>query len=337
MLWVDDYGALPLRKKDVTWYHENAGPISCAFEWDDMYPWSLAFLSNATSGVDFSFDYLSYHFHPLRYRGSKFLKRVYDRLRMYSIVYSLIRALPVRINKWLFRACALGVFLLLVGLLLISLRVNLIYFGVGTGLLSLIGLLACAWYCVQYGRNSWDYPVSESDWIKDHIMKANAEFSRRGIQFPTVIRHGWNLPWKDSMEFYRSLGVRADASCVPHGKDSRPSRNGREIKWQFAQPYYTSITHDYKAKWDGVSEVDKGLLELPVMLGNITAYGFGDKEKQMIDHLPDGGLVSVYIHPQDDFSTIKEWVIYLKSNFDVRFIGAQKAYEIFSDVDKQYC
>lgn len=125
------------------------------------------------------------------------------------------------------------------------------------------------------------------------------------------------------------MGVAADASAVPVGVDKHPRRNGRHIEWNESQPYVASLTRDYHIAWDRENDADKGILELPVNLGNIAVYGFGEEERRLIEAIPDGGLVSCYIHPQDNFSAVREWVTYLKKNHDVQFISAEQAAKIY--------
>jgi len=334
VLWVDDYGCLKLRKKDIEWYHKNAGPISFALEWDDRCPWSFDLVFKSNSGEDFSYDYLSYHFHPIKYKGAKLPKKIYDSLRLYCLVYSSLRYFNTiflkhfRLSKKVFRACLLLILLATFGVLYHLYFLNLLAFFILTVIYTIGVFLMIIWYHVQHPRN-WEYPISDKEWIKKHILKAKEEFEKRGFEFPKVLRHGWNLPWKDSMKFYMKLGVIADASAVPVGVDKHPKIGDREIEWRLSQPYFASLNRDYDVPWSGKDEKDRGLLILPVNLGNISVYGFGEKEKKIIEELPDGGLVSCYIHPQDDFAPIKEWVKYLKENYDVKFISAIEAAEIY--------
>ena len=86
ILWVDDYGSLKLRKKDVEWYHKNAGPISYALECDDQYPWSFDKILKPDYKDEFSYDYLAYHHHPVKWKGARILKKIYDSLKLYMIV-----------------------------------------------------------------------------------------------------------------------------------------------------------------------------------------------------------------------------------------------------------
>jgi len=326
VLWVDDYGSLKLRKKDVEWYHKNAGPISYALECDDQFPWSFDMILNSKG--EFSYDYLAHHYHPIKWKGARIPKKIYDSLRLYLVVHSILRNFKIPFSKIVFRSIVFLIFIATFVLISLTYFLSPILFTVLIALYAIVAGLVCVWYYVRHPKN-WEYKISDIEWNKKFILKAREGFEKRGFEFPKIVRHGWNLPWKGSMEFYMKLGVMADASAVPVGVDSNPHIEDREIKWSLSQPYYTSLKGDYNIPWDGVNEEDKGLLELPVTLGNISAYGFGEKEKEIIEKIPDGGLVSVYIHPQDDFEPIKEWVRYLKENYDVRFVTALEAIGIY--------
>jgi hypothetical protein len=334
ILWVDDYGSLKLNKKDIKWYHENAGPISFALEYDDRFPKAFDIVLSSKSGEDFSYDYLAYHFHPIRYTGLKTPKKIYDLLNLYYHIHNLQRIYKkIRTKiplKKKFRILCLPLFLVLIYLLFRIFCINFIAFSIILIFNFVIFFITIIWYYVQ-SPNNWECPISDKEWIIETILRAKKEFEKRGLKFPEVIRHGWNLPWEGSIKFYKEIGVLADASAVPIGVDSNPRIENRRINWSGAlQPYYTSLKGDYNDPWDGVDEQDKGILELPVTLGNISVYGFGEIEKKIIETLPEEGLVSVYIHPQDDFSSIKEWVNYLKNNYDVKFITARDAVKIYS-------
>lgn len=329
VLWIDDYGSLKLRKKDVEWYHKNAGPISYALECDDQYPWSFKMILN--SKEEFSYDYIAYHYHPIRWKGARIPKKIYDSLKLYMVVHSILRNFKIPFPKTAFRLMAFFIVIVIFVLILFTYYLNIILFIILIALYAILASLAAIWYYVQSPKN-WEYKILDAEWNRNFILKAKEEFEKRGLEFPKVVRHGWNLPWKGSMEFYMKLGVLADASAVPVGIDSHPKIGDREIEWRLSQPYFASLKGDYNVPWDGVDEEEKGLLELPVTLGNISAYGFGEQDKKIIEEIPDGGLVSVYIHPQDDFEPIKDWVLYLKEHYDVKFIHAKEATEIYKNI-----
>lgn len=327
VFWIDDYGALKLRKKDVDWYHKNAGPISYALECDERFPWSYDYILNAKN--DFSHDYLGFHYHPVRYTGQKIPKLIYDRLRLFIPVSTILRSFNLKTTKKQFRTIALLASLIVFTVVLATYLVNLWIFALSALLYCILIALAGIWYYVQRPKN-WEYPMSDSEFNKKFITDAKKEYEKRGFDFPKIVRHGWNLPWADSMRFYKDLGFVADASPVTEGIDSSPHIEKRSIKWTASQPYYADLNKDYNVPWKGNAAEDKGLLELPVFLGNVSVYGFGENAKEAIAKVPEGGLVGVYIHPTDNFKPITEWVLYLKQNYDAEFISALQAFEKFS-------
>jgi hypothetical protein len=237
--------------------------------------------------------------------------------------------LNLKMNKQTFRLLVGIVFLSALAVIARAYLLSPWLFLALAAIYAVVAALALTWYYVEQ-RANWEFPMSDAERNKAFIAAAKKEFGRRGYEFPKIVRHGWNLPWQGSMKFYMDLGFVADASAVTVGPDSRPHISDRELHWTISQPYYASLGKDYDVRQDEADAGDKGLLELPVMLGNITAYGFGDKEKEIISQVPDGGLVGTYIHPQDDFEPLRRWVLHLKEHYDVEFISAWQAYEIFS-------
>lgn len=112
--------------------------------------------------------------------------------------------------------------------------------------------------------------------------------------------------------------------------NSTKARKGkRQLTWKYTQPYYASLAGDYDVAWNGSNEEDRGILELPVNLGNIAEHGFNGFAKDMIKHAPDVGLASTYMHGWDSFTPIKEWVVYLKKNYEVTFVRADQYTQLF--------
>lgn len=328
VLWIDDYGSLKLKKKDVEWFHKNAGPISYAFEHDDQFPWSFDILQN--SKKDFSYDCLAYHYHPIKWIGANIPKKIYDSLKLYLIVFSFMRAyrsIPFSKSFLRLRNIIILIFGIFGFIIFFTYQINILICAIISFFYAISACLFGVWYYVKSPKN-WQYMISDFEWNKKFILNEKNEFEKRGFSFPKVVRHGWNLPWKGSIEFYMNLGIIADASALPVGIDSYQKILDREMEWRISQPYYTSLHGDYNMPWNGKD--DRGLLELPVTLGNISAYGFGEKEKKMIAEVPNGGLISVYIHPPDRFEPIKDWVKYLVENYDVGFINAEDAANIYS-------
>lgn len=335
ILWVDDAGSMPLSRKDMNWYHRNAGPVSFAWEKDERFPWSsLRILEKG--GANLSHDYLSHHLHPVVWADSSLLKKIYDQLRLPWTMNFLIRLLrglgltrshirlPIYIFTLLF-ASALVSYLFFLSkplfiILLLLYAASLLFIGLWLHIRPLKMPL----------KKGWKYTLLESEWNRRFLLKIKEDFKRAGYLYPAVIRHGWNLPPARTMEFYMlEMNVLADASAVLTEKERYCSINDREVTWNISTPYYASLSKDYNIAWDGGDEEDRGLVELPLTLGNIATYGFGDEEKERIEKAPEDGLVSVYIHPWDDFSQVKEWILYLKTNYDVKFVRADEYVEIY--------
>ena len=329
ILWIDDVGSMPLSPKDVEWYHQNAGPISLALERDDRFPKSFEKVLGSPA-LSLSSDYLSHHYHPIRWKGLSYPKRIYDYLQLHWRFRSILRftrmeALPKRLFRlvWSLALVALG--LLIYYLYYLSPPA---FFGLGVLFLLLIGLVG-VWFYVQYPGNWQDF-FPDKMGHRSLLLRIKDDFKVWGQEYPAVVRHGWNLPPPSMMEFYLSeLHVLADASATPTTYEGSPSIGNQAITWKVKAPYYASRQGGYNVPWKGDDEEDRGILELPVTLGNIAAYGFGSAEKQVIRDTPEHGLVSVYIHPWDSFSVVKKWVDFLKTNYDVQFARADEYAHIF--------
>ena len=329
VLWVDDYGSVPFSRKDIEWYHQNAGPISFAVEKDDRFPWGF----DKTLNHDFSLDYVSHHYHSVRWKGSSLLKRIFDTLKLGWFAHHIIKFKLMRIllissyrNPKIIQALELVASVVLLYFIYhISWQIFTVLI---IPYIVLIGLISL-WFYIHLPRN-WEYPISNKEWNKRFLKRIKEELWEKGYEYPAVVRHGDNLPPDSTMEFYLSeMGVLADASANLNTLERYNRIGDREITWKIPHPYYASLHTDYNSPWNSMDEEDRGILELPVILGNAARLGFGENEKEMIQETPVNGLVSTYIHPDDNFSVIKQWVDYLKSNFDVKFITAEDYLRIF--------
>jgi len=341
VLWVDDCGSFPLSKTKAQWYEQNAGPFSLGFEIDQRFPRpferQLEQLSKDSGPPS---HYLSHHYHPLRFQAAPGIKKIYDLLRLRYLVSSSLRAIGILrslksrqtkrigLNK--------GIVLLCAGLMLVLL-IAILYIGIWHSLPFLFLLVPYA-VLVSLGglvlfihlEGNWVHDFADWEWNRQFLMELKSSFEKRNQRYTPVIRHGLNTPPVSSMEFYMSnMQVLADASATPTPLEGYSGRGTRRLHWQVTQPYYASLSQDYNIAWDGSGEQDRGILELPVNLGNIAEHGFGEFEKQVIDKVPDGGLVSAFLHGWDNFSGIESWVHYLKENYKVNFVRADEYAKIY--------
>lgn len=325
VLWVDDVGAFPLNRKDVEWYHREAGPMSLAIESDDRV---RAPLARQLKGMDGK-DYASHHLHAVRWRGAAWPKRLHDSLGVPLVVRRILKSAGTRkLGRTGFRLLWSGGLCLVLAAAVAAAFFNLYLFAVLAAALFCLLAVPALWAYVQR-KGNWEYYLSDPGAWQETLRGAKVEFESTAGSFPAVVRHGWNLPPEGSMEFYmREMSVLADASAVPTRFEERPAIAGRTTQWRTATPYYASMSGDYNTPWAGAEE-DRGLLELPVVLGNIAYFGFGDREKEVLESLPEGGLASMYMHPWDDFSRVREWVSYLKANYEVTFLRADRYAELF--------
>lgn len=153
----------------------------------------------------------------------------------------------------------------------------------------------------------------DEKWMHSQIRKAKEEFQNAGREYK-VIRHGWCLPPKKMNEFYKKIGLKADASATPMPPENHPKLGKHEVKWIHDQPYYTSLKNGFGIK--AKSEKDRGLIELPVNLSNVQAF---EIDTPMIELADDEALISAYIHPGDGFEKVRKLVNYLKENYKVEF------------------
>lgn len=337
ILWVDDWSSFPLSKENIRWFHQNAGPLSLGIEMDERlpFPFSRQFKELKENNYDSSNDYLSHHYHPVRWKGKRFIKKIYDILQLRRYAYMIVRSLKIeelahkvrRIIKHGQRSTAL--FLFLASALAVVIGISYLLFNLhwvaSAAFLALAFIMAGLLFVVNYVHRSshWDYLFSDWHFNKGFLQKLGENLNDHGISYPVVLRHGWCSPPASSMYFYmKVLGVLADASASPTPEDMKAGKGTRKLFWQHTQPYYANLAGDYDISWKGVDEEDRGMLELPANLGNIAEHGFGSFARERIEQTPDGGLVSTYIHGWEDFTPIKEWVKYLKKYYDVTFVRA---------------
>lgn len=184
----------------------------------------------------------------------------------------------------------------------------------------LFRLKAIDLYALFQKSHPWEFRPDDDAFNKRELIKIRKLFLSRGINYPPIVRHGWNYPPVGLNQFYMTkLGVLADSSCIPD-KD-KGIENKINIGSRYG-PYYSSIRKGFA--FESRNEADKGLLEIPVVLDNFTEAGFNKGCKDRIEKVPENGLVSTYIHPWDKFDEIKKWIKYLKGHYDVSFVRADE-------------
>lgn len=342
ILWVDDWTSFPLSKRDIRWFHKNAGPLSLGLEMDARIPRPFKRQIRLLAEDSDNSDYPSHHYHCVRWVGLRLIKRMYDCLRLRSYIYALARAL--RMERWgqrirmtlQYGAKAQGLWLSLVVAVLLFLGLSILLFtvqpialavfiGLGVSVFGPVGLFLAA----QRGSN-WEPVFSDWDYNRAFLQELKRSLQEEGLRYPVVLRHGWSLPPASSMQFYLcEMGALADASGTPTPEDEVAKKGTRRLRWTNTQPYYASLSRDYDVAWDGLNEADRGILELPVNLGNIAEHGFNGFSRERIEQFPEGSLVSAYMHGWDDFSEIRDWVVYLRSRYDVTFLRADQYVKIF--------
>lgn len=337
ILWVDDWSSFPLSKKDIQWFHKNAGPISLCLEMDDRLPRpfreQLRALSRGSNGH--SIDYMAHHYHSVRWAGSGIAKKIHDAMRLRKYAYFLSRLLRIerlaqkvrmvvtynlgpKTIRLLFTTGILA--FVAAGVLLYNWHwaALVVFLGLGATVSLPIGLFLY----VQLEKN-WKYTFSDWEQNRSFFEELKQRLQEYDAEYPQVLRHGWDLPPASSMAYYLTeMNVLADASASPTPEDAAAGKGARRLLWKYTQPYYASLSKDYDVVWSEHDEEDRGILEMPISLGNIAEHGFGEFAKERIKQTPDEGLVSTYMHGWDDFSPIKEWVAFLKQNYDVTFVGA---------------
>jgi hypothetical protein len=336
ILWVDDWSSFPLSKADIQWFHQNAGPLSLGIEMDERLPrpFKEQFRQLRNGNSERSYDYLSHHYHSVRWKGSSFFKKIHDSLRIRKYAYILTRAL--RIEKWAQQARMKlrkfghrGIWLLIIGgtiaLAGISFLFYNLHWAVFAAFMALCAVILAPmvlFLYVQLQRN-WQYSFSDAEWNRKYLRKLKQELQEHGGKYPSVLRHGWELPPAESMEFYATeMNVLADASASPTPEGANAANGTRRLFWRYTEPYYASLSKDYDVVWDGLDEEDRGIIEMPANLGNITDHGLTQFARDRMEQIPEGGLVSVYIHGWDNFTKVKDWVTYLNEYYDVTFVRA---------------
>ncbi|MFX0195700.1 MAG: hypothetical protein ACFFCW_06215 [Candidatus Hodarchaeota archaeon] len=218
VLWVDDFGAYgELPHENRRWYHENAGPISYALEWDDRGFFDPSALFKK---YDFSYDFLSHHLHAMHWSHSRLhLYLDYYLCENYSGIKKFLNdalsKLPIQFHLRDRYAFAILFSIRLIFLLCGRRKYCLKQLGIIAILASLVVVLLALNNRYLSNPRNWTYELKNPRWCKDFLLSTRKNLLEHGFVFPKVLRHGWNLPPAGLMEFYMSeLGVLTDASAI---------------------------------------------------------------------------------------------------------------------------
>jgi hypothetical protein len=336
-LYIDDFGAggIP-QEEDIEWYHDIGGPLNYGFQCDDIGCVPLKkILKKYGGGRDFIF----HHFHSYEFVGSRHLKRIDALLDWYKWHHKL-NGLALRLtnNRVRFRDRHLFGLLVLSALVWIAVylkrRNSLAKFAALLSLgLFFLFLVASQAANHKHSDKNMRIRIDDLDWCQDFLKKTKTAFENNGLNYPRVTRHGWNLPPAKLNEFYlKEMNVLADASAIYGSNNSYFPENSlarRTIRWRdTVLPYYTDIHDDFNSLWDGQEE-NRGILEIPLAFDNIVAYGFSDADRQLVGTLPNGALISTYIHPANSIKSLKSLLDFLKKNFEVRFVSVAEYLDIY--------
>ena len=343
-VYVDDIGkAGYLNTIGESWFKSIGGKINYGYQHDDKGGILLGPVLKMYNDKD---DYIFHHFHAWQFfRNRVILKldRFFNWKHRKHLVYNFT-SIRLRDRHYI---AILGLFLILFAVIWIY-RKNKTTKIILISTTTLFFLMLIAVLSSQYSGNpdNWEIKLDDTAWCKKFLLTAKKEFQKNGLEYPKITRHGWNTPPRGLNRFYvTQMGVIADASMIypnvnKHGSDNAENDYGvilnqvrkYHYKWpakvSLPIPYYTDIKGEINTVWDG-KEGHKGLLEMPLTIDNIVAYGFDMSAKKIIDRLPNGALVSTYIHPGQDLREIKEVISYIENNYTISFISAKGYLDLY--------
>jgi hypothetical protein len=336
-LYIDDVGKAGFPSKDdIQWYHEVAGPVNWGYECDDFgcFP-----LEKFIHEFDENGDFVFHHFHAHQFAGNKTILRI-DTFLNWQERHNAINRFLSRLAQHTIHVRDRHIFVILMFLVGFSLWIDIKIKNRISRLVALICALSFILFLIAsqagvyaHSEKNLRIKIDDTEWCKSFLREAKENFLKAGQPYPVITRHGWNLPPANLNRFYiKEMNVLADASAIRDQYNDyfvRRNQAQRAIKWRESwEPYYANINGDLNTKWE-FNEEDRGLLEIPLMMDNVSAYGFRDEDKQLIDELPNGALISTYLHPDDSIKSLKPIIDYITERFTVRFVSAQEYCEIY--------
>lgn len=343
-VYVDDIGKAGYLNTDgEKWFKSIGGRINYGYQQDDK---GGILLGPVLKRYNNKKDYIFHHFHAWKFSGNRGILKL-DRFLKWNHRKHLVNnftTIPLRDRHYI---AILGLLLILSAVIWIY-RKNKITKTIFISVTAIFFLMLIAVLSSQHSRSpdNWEIKLGDTAWCKNFLLTAKQEFQKNGLEYPKITRHGWNTPPRGLSRFYiTQMGVIADATMIypnvnKYGSDNAENDYGvilnqvRKFNYNWPDkislplPYYTNINEDIDSVWDGI-ENHKGLLEMPLTVDNIVGYGFDETDKKIIDRLPNGALVSTYIHPGQDLRKIKEVISYIENNYTLSFISAKDYLDLY--------
>ncbi len=353
-VYVDDIGGGGyLDEAGEKWFKGLGGKINYGYENDE---WAPASLESVVRRYNDPGDSLFYHFHPLEYSKEKIFLKVNRLLRWKQKKESINRLLKIDFRDRHYILFILLFSVLSVGFLIYKRKKASYLLCLICFILTMMLFLAIYSSQMVLNQGHWNVKYSDTEWCRKFLLEARREFEKNQLLFPQIVRYGFNIPPKGLTKFYLAqMGVMADASFIfPDGVEPRlgeihQSEKGpniyendnREILKQLGQyayrwpssmllplPYYTAIAGELNEPHDG-EEINRGILEMPLTFENICENNANKINYGIIDGLPNGALVSTYLHPRDDLRYLKDVIMYIQNNHKLTFISASDYLKIY--------
>ena len=343
-IYIDDIGRVGYLSEDgERWFKSIGGKINYGYQHDDKGGILLGPVLKRYNNKD---DYIFHHFHAWEFSGNRSILKL-DGFLKWNHRKHLVNnftTIPLRDRHYI---AILGLLLILFAAICIY-RKNKTTKIVLISVTALFFLMLIAVLSSHYAKapDNWEIKLGDIEWCKEFLLTAKKEFQKNGLEYPEITRHGWNTPPRGLNRFYvNQMGVIADASMIypnvnKYGSDNAENDYGvilnqvRKFNYNWPDkislplPYYTNINGDIDTVWNG-KEGNRGLLEIPLTIDNIGTYGFDETDKKIIDRLPNGALVSTYIHPGQDLRKIKEVISYIENNYTLLFISAKDYLDLY--------